>query len=148
MACRVSSTDGAAISRQGWKREWQISGATQTDADESAKFLQGFYATCEEGLEPILAAELSSPLIGASQVQPGCGGVSFVGSAATGYNANLWLRTGDRVLCELAKGVLCKGSDRVYDFVREAADWRSLLVDEGVSQTQIPQSGEHICSKL
>lgn len=79
------------------EREWQIR-ATQTEG--SAKF-QRFYATCEKGLEEILADELSSPLISASQIELGLGGVSFVGTQATGYNANLWLRTGDRVLCEL-----------------------------------------------
>lgn len=137
--------------REGFarEREWQIR-ALQSDLGgqklDSEQF-QRFYATCEKGLEAVLAAELSSPLIGALQVEAGSGGVSFVGTQSTGYNANLWLRTGDRVLCELARGLLPKGSDRfdrVYEFVREAVDWPLILVDDGVLQTRSLQSGERI----
>lgn len=122
-------TYGASLGFQH-EREWKIR-ATQTEA--SAKFRR-FHATCEKGLEEILAAELSSPLISASQIEVGLGGVSFVGNQATGYNANLWLRTGDRVLCELARGILPTGGSGVYDFVRAAADWPLLLVDDATPQ--------------
>ena len=129
------------------EREWQIR-VLQSDLGEQkadSEQVQRFYATCEKGLEEILAAELSSPLIDALQVEAGSGGVSFVGTQSTGYNASLWLRTGDRVLSELARGFLSKGSDcfdRVYEFVRKAVDWSLILVDDGVSQTRAPQTGE------
>jgi hypothetical protein len=158
VGCRVvrsRARDGANTFRTGFRedfageREWKIR-VLQSDVGgqkvDSEQFLR-FYATCEKGLEEILAAELSSPLIGALQVEAGSGGVSFVGTQSTGYNANLWLRTGDRVLCELARGLLPKGSDHVdhvYEFVREAVDWPLVLVDDGVAQTPAPRSGERL----
>jgi hypothetical protein len=158
VGCRVvrsRARDGANTFRTGFRedfageREWKIR-VLQSDVGgqkvDSEQFLR-FYATCEKGLEEILAAELSSPLIGALQVEAGSGGVSFVGTQSTGYNANLWLRTGDRVLCELARGLLPKGSDHVdhvYEFVREAVDWPLVLVDDGVAQTPSPRSGERL----
>lgn len=157
-SCRVVRSQArfdASTFRTGFRedfareREWQIR-VLQSDLGEQkvdGEQFQRFYATCEKGLEEILAAELSSPLIGALQVKAGSGGVSFVGAQSTGYNANLWLRTGDRVLCELARGLLPKGSDRldrVYEFVREAVDWRLLLVDDDVAQTRAPQSGVRV----
>lgn len=147
VACRVARTPATDGPSSGFKqesareREWQIR-ATRIDAGGSAGF-QRFYAKCEKGLEEILAAELSSPLISAALVEPGCGGVSFVGTQTTGYNANLWLRTGVSVLCELARGLLPKGSsDRFYNFVRAAADWRLLLVDDAAAQTRISRSAK------
>ena len=93
--------------------------------------LQKFFATCAPGLEDVLVAELSSPLIGALQIEPGSAGVSFMGTRTTGYKANLWLRTAVRVLVELASGPLSFGRgkfDPVYEFVRDAVDWPSILV--------------------
>ena len=60
-----------------------------------------FYATCHPGLEEVVAAELSSPLIGAIDVAPGASGVSFAGDARVGYLANVWLRSAIRVLVEM-----------------------------------------------
>ena len=157
---RSQARDDASTFRTGFRedfvtedsarhREWQIE-VLQSELGEQKvdnERFQRFYATCEKGLEEILAAELSSPLIGALQVEAGSGGVSFVGTQSTGFNANLWLRTGDHVLCELARGPLSKGSDRldrVYDFVREAVDWSLILVDDGAAQTRAPQSGETV----
>lgn len=93
--------------------------------------LQKFFATCAPGLEDVLVAELSSPLIGALQIEPGSAGVSFMGTRTTGYKANLWLRTAVRVLVELASGPLSfrRGKfDPVYEFMRDAVDWPSILV--------------------
>lgn len=158
VGCRVIRSQDADTFRTRFRegfareREWQIR-ALQSDLGgqklDSEQF-QRFYAICEKGLEAVLAAELSSPLIGALQVEAGSGGVSFVGTQSTGYNANLWLRTGDRVLCELARGLLPKGSDRfdrVYEFVREAVDWPLILVDDGVLQTRSLQSDHHNSSR-
>lgn len=92
-----------------------------------------YYATCAPGLEDVLAAELASSLVGAQEVEVGSAGVSFVGSQATGYRANLWLRTAVRVLVQLAAGPLPTGRgqfDPVYIFVRDNVDWASLLVDD------------------
>ncbi|KAG0554004.1 hypothetical protein M758_12G058300 [Ceratodon purpureus] len=162
VSCRVvrsQARDDASTFRTGFRedfvtedsarhREWQIEVLQSELGEQKAdnERFQRFYATCEKGLEEILAAELSSPLIGALQVEAGSGGVSFVGTQSTGFNANLWLRTGDHVLCELARGPLSKGSDRldrVYDFVREAVDWSLILVDDGAAQTRAPQSAYH-----
>src|SRR5438132_314908 len=46
-----------------------------------------FFATCARGLEPVLAGELHE--LGAANVQPGRGGVAFVGDKALLYKANL-----------------------------------------------------------
>jgi hypothetical protein len=59
---------------------------------------QRYYVTCHPGLEEVVARELQSPQIRAARVRPGKAGVSFVGDAATGYRANLWLRSAIRVL--------------------------------------------------
>ena len=67
---------------------------------------QRYYATCHPGLEEVVAAELRSPRIGAARVRPGRAGVSFVGDAAVGYRANLWLRSAIRVLQLLAEAEL------------------------------------------
>ena len=49
-----------------------------------------YFATCARGLEPILAGELAR--LGAGDVAPGRGGVSFAGGNDLLYRANLWLR--------------------------------------------------------
>lgn len=68
--------------------------------------MQLFYATCHPGLEAVVADELSSPTIGARDVLPGKAGVQFVGDLATGYRANLWLRSAIRVLSLLHETLL------------------------------------------
>ena len=55
-----------------------------------------YFATCLKGLEPILAAELASPLIGAQKVVEGRLGVEFSGPPSVGARAVLW-RAGGRV---------------------------------------------------
>ena len=77
-----------------------------------------FFVTCHPGLEKVVAKELSSEEIRARNVEIGASGVSFVGNLETAYNANIWLRSGTRVLCELASGDLDpheSGFDSVYD---------------------------------
>jgi len=63
-----------------------------------------FFVTCAKGLEEVVAGELRSPRIGASNVRPGASGVDFDGSWRVGFRANLWLRAGIRVLVELVRG--------------------------------------------
>lgn len=106
---------------------------SQTTRAGRSETLTKYFATCAPGLEKLLAAELSSPLISAQEVEEGSAGVSFVGTKVTGYKANLWLRTAVRVLVQLAAGPLPLGRgqyDPVYTFVREAVDWTSILVDD------------------
>lgn len=110
---------------------------SQTTRAGRSETLTKYFATCAPGLEKLLAAELSSPLISAQEVEEGSAGVSFVGTKVTGYKANLWLRTAVRVLVQLAAGPLPLGRgqyDPVYTFVREAVDWTSILVDDSPGQ--------------
>lgn len=113
--------------------------------------LTKYFATCAPGLETVLAAELSSPLIGAQEVEVGKAGVSFVGLKVTGYKASLWLRTAVRVLVQLAAGPLPEGrgrNDPVYTFIRDAIDWPSILLDDSSSHTQQPDSNGQSVQKL
>ena len=59
----------------------------------SSTALGDYYATCHPGLEDVVAKELESELIGASDVRVGASGVSFRGDARVGYRANVWLRS-------------------------------------------------------
>src|SRR5262249_2860701 len=58
--------------------------------------MERFFATCARGLEHVLADELRA--LDAHNVEPGRGGTAFEGDTALLYRANLWLRTGIRVL--------------------------------------------------
>ncbi|CAM6101090.1 unnamed protein product [Calypogeia fissa] len=109
------------------------------------KELERFFATCPPGLEEIVAAELRSALIGATGVEVGSSGVSFHGVKRVGVLANLWLRSATRVLLELASGPLPTrvtriSKDPVYEFVRQAVDWPTLLVDD--SGSVVPRKDE------
>jgi len=115
----------------------ESSSSFSSSPDSSSSSLHRFYATCSPGLEEVVLAELQSPLIQAQRAEAGAAGVSFVGTLSTGFRANLWLRSAVRVLVELAAAPL-RGSrssrggrfDPVYEFVRDAADWPSLLVKD------------------
>ncbi|MCW8130955.1 MAG: RNA methyltransferase [Planctomycetota bacterium] len=84
-----------------------------------------YFATCAKGLESVLAAELSAPRIGAKDVRAGASGVYFAGTRATGYLANLWLRTGIRVLAEHGRAVV-DGPDDLYDWAC-SLPWTKLM---------------------
>ncbi|KAH9324721.1 hypothetical protein KI387_004899 [Taxus chinensis] len=87
-----------------------------------------YFATCSPGLEQAVAAELGSPLIGASEIIQGSGGVHFEGTIAIGYKANLWLRCAIRVLLELGHAEVSeRDRDPIYNFVRNAVDWPQYL---------------------
>ena len=59
-----------------------------------------FFATSAKGVEPILTKELME--LGIGNLKTASGGVHFEGSMETLYRANLWLRTANRVLMQLA----------------------------------------------
>lgn len=84
------------------------------------------FATCARGLEPILAAELAG--IGATQIEPGRGGVSFGGTVETVYRANLGLRTAVRVLRPIKEAEV-PDTDALYEFVRSVKWFELMTVD-------------------
>jgi putative N6-adenine-specific DNA methylase len=85
-----------------------------------------YFATCGRGIEPMLAGELQQ--LGADEVTPGRGGVSFAGSQALLYRANLWLRTAIRVLWPILEAVVTS-PDELYDAVR-GVDWSRYLTQD------------------
>ena len=85
-----------------------------------------FFATCAKGLEPILAEEMRQ--IGATDVVPGRGGVSFAGERATLYKANLWARTAVRVLQPILEGDV-ENADELYQAV-QTIDWPKYMTPE------------------
>jgi len=85
-----------------------------------------YFATCARGLEPVLASELTS--LGASQVEPGRGGVTFHGDAAMLYRACLWLRTAVRVLRPIHEFDV-RSPEELYDAVR-SIDWNQWMTPD------------------
>ncbi len=78
--------------------------ATRADAE-------AFFAICPRGLEALLAEELAP--LGARTVRAEAGGVSFCGTLATAYAANLHSRLASRVLWQLARHRYAS-EDQVY----------------------------------
>lgn len=104
---------------------------------------QRYFATCGRGIEPVLAEELRA--LGATDVQPGRGGVHFAGEQALLYQANLWLRTAIRVLQPILEAKV-ESPDELYDAVR-GLDWskwltpdHTLAVDCNVRDSRITHS--------
>src|SRR5262245_30071054 len=102
-----------------------------------------FFATCERGLEPLLAAELLA--LKAQDVREGRGGVAFAGDAALLYRANLWLRTAVRVLRPMLEAHV-ESPDDLYAAV-QTIDWsaymtpdHTLAVDCNVRDSRITHS--------
>lgn len=102
-----------------------------------------FFATCARGLEPILANELRQ--IGAADVDPGRGGVSFAGDRATLYKANLWMRTAVRILQPILEADV-HSPDELYQ-AAQTIDWSQYLtldhtfaVDCNVRDSEITHS--------
>jgi putative N6-adenine-specific DNA methylase len=103
----------------------------------------GFFATCARGIEPALASELRE--LGASEIEPGRGGVRFAGDQALLYRANLWLRTAVRVLRPILT-VAVSSPDDLYEAV-QTIDWaryltadHTIAVDCNVRDSQITHS--------
>jgi putative N6-adenine-specific DNA methylase len=102
-----------------------------------------FFATCARGLEPALSGELLR--LGAADVTPGRGGVTFAGGNELLYKANLWLRTAVRVLRPVVEGDVFN-PDQLYELVR-SVDWaeymtpdHTLAVDCNVRDSNITHS--------
>jgi putative N6-adenine-specific DNA methylase len=85
-----------------------------------------FFATCGRGIEPVLADEVRA--LGAADIAPGRGGVSFAGDRALLYQANLWLRTAVRVLMPVLEMTVTSPDD-LYDAVR-GFDWSRYLTPD------------------
>lgn len=85
-----------------------------------------YFATCARGLEPVLADELCA--LGAAEIEPGRGGVSFSGDQTILYQANLSLRTAIRVLRPILD-VSVSSPEELYDAVR-TVDWSQFLTPE------------------
>lgn len=85
-----------------------------------------YFATCGRGIEPVLGDELRA--LGASDVEPGRGGVAFTGDQALLYQANLWLRTAVRVLVPIFEATVTS-PDELYQAVR-GIDWSRYLTPD------------------
>jgi putative N6-adenine-specific DNA methylase len=88
--------------------------------------MERFFATCARGLEGALADELRE--LGAAEVEPGRGGVSFAGDRTLLYRANLWLRTAVRVLMPVLEADVTT-PEELYDAVR-TIDWSRYLTPD------------------
>ena len=84
-----------------------------------------YFATGHKGLEDALCAELQSAEIGAEDVKSGASGAWFSGDLSVGYRACLWLRSGIRVLEEVARGATM-GSEELYEWAL-AHEWSAWL---------------------
>src|SRR5262245_50829223 len=101
------------------------------------------FATCARGLEQVLASEILQ--LGADRVQPGRGGVQFLGDLPLLYKANLWLRMAIRVLWPVLEAEV-PSPEELYDAVR-SVEWsqyltpeHTLAVDCNVRDSQITHS--------
>jgi 23S rRNA (guanine2445-N2)-methyltransferase / 23S rRNA (guanine2069-N7)-methyltransferase len=94
-----------------------------------------FFATCPRGLGTFLAQEVACPEIGGSVTEIHSSGVEFTAdSLQVGYAACLWLRTAMRVLQLLSRSADIRDASEdhdiyasLYSFVRDAADWTTIL---------------------
>ena len=87
-----------------------------------------YFASTVSGLEAVLARELSSSRIGATNVREGRLGVSFSGDATVGARAVLWSRSALKVMELLSRGEGVDSPDDLYAFSREAVPrWDELL---------------------
>ncbi|HTT36615.1 MAG TPA: THUMP domain-containing protein [Burkholderiales bacterium] len=84
---------------------------------------QRFFASCPRGLETPLAAELS--VLGADQIVPTDGGVSFSGDLRLCYRANLESRIASRILIRLGTWDY-RSEDDIYQAVATLS-WRGLF---------------------
>lgn len=83
-----------------------------------------FFATSAKGVESILAKELKA--LGIENLKTVSGGVHFEGSMESLYRANLWLRTANRVLMQLAE-FSCPTPQILYQKARQIrwSEWIS-----------------------
>jgi putative N6-adenine-specific DNA methylase len=91
-----------------------------------------YFVTCHKGLEEATATELRGEPIAAQEVAAGSSGVHFSGPLAVGYRANLWLRSGIRVLDELCRARVV-GPEELYAWAREIPWPRYMAVAQTFS---------------
>lgn len=102
-----------------------------------------FFATSAKGVEPILTKELME--LGIDNLKTASGGVQFEGSMETLYRANLWLRTANRVLMQLAV-FPCPTPQALYQNARQIrwSEWisaeQTLAVDCNCRNSAITHS--------
>lgn len=75
---------------------------TQNQTPNKLQAPNRYFATCPRGLEQLLADELLQ--VGAKAIKPTDGGVSFDGSWAVCYTANLHSRIATRILWQVGRG--------------------------------------------
>lgn len=97
-------------------------------------------ATCAFGLEKVVVRELAALGYEAKVVRPGR--LAFAGDADAVCRANLWLRSADRVLVELAS-FAAADFDALFDTVRELP-WEEWMAADAA----IPVRGRSIKSQL
>jgi putative N6-adenine-specific DNA methylase len=85
-----------------------------------------YFATVARGLESLAAQELET--LGASAVEPGFCGVSFIGDKALLYRVNLWARLPFRILVQLA-AFPCEDAEDLYRGIQQI-DWQACLTPE------------------
>ncbi|PZD72987.1 Ribosomal RNA large subunit methyltransferase K/L [Acaryochloris thomasi RCC1774] len=85
-----------------------------------------YFATVARGLESLAAEELET--LGASSVEPGFCGVSFIGDSALLYKVNLWARLPFRILQSL-KEFPCQDAQDLYRGI-QTLDWQTYLTPE------------------
>ena len=103
-----------------------------------------FFATCAKGLEPILAQEMRQ--IGAADIVPGRGGVSFAGDDAILYKANLWARTAVRVLQPILEAHV-ESPDELYQAV-QTLDWEKYMTPDQTLAVDCNVRDSHITHSL
>ncbi|HEY3374912.1 MAG TPA: THUMP domain-containing protein [Candidatus Aquicultor sp.] len=101
------------------------------------------FVSAAKGVEPVLAGELTA--LGMKDVRQDAGGVSFTGTKADMYRANLWLRTANRILLPVRE-FICRSDDELYEGMRRI-DWRryltpkmTLAIDANVRDSAIKHS--------
>ena len=82
-----------------------------------------FFVSTARGLEGVLETELAN--LGAKSIRSDIGGVFFRGTLRDAYRANLWLRTGNRVLLVL-KEFRCTDPESLYKVCR-SVQWDRYL---------------------
>ena len=101
---------------------------------------QTFIATAPEGIEPLLAAELTA--LGAAAIKPGRGGIRVQGALELAYRACLWLRTASRVLLPLAEFPVAE-VDALYAGIH-ALPWEDHLAPDGTLAVEFTGTGSGI----
>ncbi|HMI90261.1 MAG TPA: bifunctional 23S rRNA (guanine(2069)-N(7))-methyltransferase RlmK/23S rRNA (guanine(2445)-N(2))-methyltransferase RlmL [Polyangiales bacterium] len=95
-------------------------------------------AVAARGVEAVLGRELIA--LGAQNVVPGRGAVTFEGELELAYRACLWLRSASRVLVPLAR-FATGGPDELYEGVRTIA-WFEHLSETGTLSVDCAASSE------